>query len=358
MKERTICLNFICRDNVDTIERMIMSAEPIIDEVVACDTGSVDTTVQILKRLKKRFEKLGKPFHIFHDEWKNFGHNRTLMSEHAHEASKADYIMVVDSDAWVETSKDFRKIFNADYYNADWYFANILINVPRFMKNDRAWKWSGYAHNVLDISKAISGGTVKNLIMKEDGRNREEEDKHIKRTYKLLKNQIMDGKGSARTNFYFARVSSGLFPSESVTYYYKVVDGENWSEEKYIAYCDLALIEPKQKLEHYTNAYEINPNRAEAFYHLGMHYRIEKKYHLAEMFLRNIMNKRIPDDALFISTDIYNYLRYFEFAIVLYWVGKYKEAFQYANIVKKLKNVPESILTQNEKNIEFIVKKL
>lgn len=358
MKDSTICLNFICKDNIKTIEHMIMSAEPIIDEVVACDTGSIDGTLELLIKLKKKFEtEFNKDFYILKDEWKNFGHNRTLMSKHAYENAKSDYIMIVDTDAWVELAENFNKKFTHDYYSLNWHFASTLINLPLVLKNNKAWKWNNYAHNVLDTSGSISGGTLEGILVKEDGRNVKEEQKHLKRTYNLLKQQIKDGNSTSRTNFYFARVSTGIDPTEATKYFYKVVNGDNWLEEKYISYCDLANLEPAKKIEHLLNAYEINPLRAEALYYLGHHYRSNQKYHLAEFFLRKSINMKHSDKMLFINVNIYTYLRYFELSIALYWVGKFKEAFKFANKVKKLK-LSGGIDEQNEKNLVFMKNKL
>jgi glycosyltransferase involved in cell wall biosynthesis len=359
MKKSTICLNFICRDNIKTIEHMIMSAEPIIDEVVACDTGSVDGTLELLTKLKQKFEtEFKKDFHIVEDKWKNFGHNRTLMSKHAYKKAKSDYIMIVDTDAWVEFTENFPKKFTHDFYNLNWYFASTLINLPLFLKNKKAWKWNNYAHNVLDTNGESKGGTIKGILVKEDGRNRTEENKHLNRTYNLLKQQIEDGNNTSRTDFYFARVSSGINPTESIEYYYKVINGDNWSEEKYISCCDLANLEPDKKIEHLLNAYQINPLRAEALYYLGHHYRVAQKYHLAEFFLMKSISIEYSDKVLFVAINVYTYLRYFEASIALYWTGKFKEAFHYATMIQNMENIPNGIKEQNEKNLEFVNSKM
>ena len=142
-----ICLTFICRDNKDVIERMLKSCLPIIDSVVAVDTGSKDHTVLIITKFCK---KNNLPYIIKRNIWKNFGHNRTLMMKYAEDyagKNNMDYIFVMDSDETL----DIDNTFNKESLFAD----TVLINTTsggiqyyrnRIFKTGLNWKWIGYAH--------------------------------------------------------------------------------------------------------------------------------------------------------------------------------------------------------------------
>ena len=47
--ETTICLNMICKNESKIITRLFDSILPIIDCYCICDTGSTDSTKQIIK---------------------------------------------------------------------------------------------------------------------------------------------------------------------------------------------------------------------------------------------------------------------------------------------------------------------
>jgi glycosyltransferase involved in cell wall biosynthesis len=82
----TISLNMICRDNEGTIGAALESAKDIFDEIVVVDTGSVDGTLDIVKKYTDK---------IFHQAWEDdFSKPRNF----AIEKSTCDRIFWMDSD--------------------------------------------------------------------------------------------------------------------------------------------------------------------------------------------------------------------------------------------------------------------
>ena len=361
-KDNSLCLIFICRDSEKTINKMLDSVKPYVNEVVGTDTGSVDGTIKILEERKKEFEAEGKPFHIFHDKWENFGHNRTLMVKNAQKVAKSDWFMVIDADSWVEFKPEFKKEFNYDYdfYHLEWEYYGIWLTFPMLYRSDHEWKYEGYAHNVLDARGKRKGGTFPGILVHEQPRSNAESVEHAKRTEALLKKQIEDGSATDRTNFYYARTVMYSNPDEAVKYFEKVVNGGNWYEEKYIAYYNMGKMRNQEhrKVEHFLNAFQVNPRRAEAMNSLGEYFNSQRKYILANMIFLQIINLKNPPDALFSDKSVYDYKMYFNYAITLYWIGQYEKSYEFAMKVKRTENVPEHIQVQNDKNLEFIIKKL
>lgn len=351
MKKTTFCLVFICRDNEKTIEKMLNSALPHVDEVVACDTGSKDKT----KELIKKFDDGSIPFHIFNDKWENFGFNRSLMFSNARKVAKADYFLMIDSDAELKVLDEVGEL-TADYYSLTYNFAGSIYSLPMVFKNNHDWRYSGYAHNVLVTEPGMTSDHLNSFMMIEPGRNKKDDEAHLYRTFDLLKKQIDEGNATPRTNFYFARTASGINRELSIRYHHKVIEGLNWSEEKYVSYCDLADLEPEKIIFYCLKAFEINPNRAEAFYKLGLHFNQNKMYNSASMVFEKILTLTIPQGALFSRVNIYEYLRHFEYAVSLYWIKKFDEAYIQAKIVEKASNVSEHILKQNKENLGYILK--
>jgi glycosyltransferase involved in cell wall biosynthesis len=86
---------------------------PIADYCIS-DTGSTDTTVSIIHTF---FESKGIPGHVFHDEWRDFAHNRNLNLEHARQVSASEYLLTFDADDWIEgTLPDLPKLFREHPY--------------------------------------------------------------------------------------------------------------------------------------------------------------------------------------------------------------------------------------------------
>ena len=95
MSKQTICLNMIVKNESHIIEKTLVNIlENVkIDYWVISDTGSTDNTVDIINSF---FEKRNIPGEIFHDEWKDFGYNRTKALEHAY--NKTDFLFIFDAD--------------------------------------------------------------------------------------------------------------------------------------------------------------------------------------------------------------------------------------------------------------------
>lgn len=92
---KTICLNMIVRNEAHIIASTLQN---ILDHIpidywVISDTGSSDNTIDIINAFFREKNISGE---IFHDEWKDFGHNRTKMLEHAF--NKTDYVFIFDAD--------------------------------------------------------------------------------------------------------------------------------------------------------------------------------------------------------------------------------------------------------------------
>ena len=94
-KPPTLCLNMIVKDEggiiIKTLENLIEKLH--FDYYVICDTGSSDNTIILIKDF---FELNKIPGEIHHDEWKDFGTNRSLALARAHK--KTDYVFIFDAD--------------------------------------------------------------------------------------------------------------------------------------------------------------------------------------------------------------------------------------------------------------------
>jgi glycosyltransferase involved in cell wall biosynthesis len=91
----SVSVNILTRDNEDTIGRALSTVVGWCSEVVVIDTGSKDGTIKIVQEEVPR-DKLT----LLHSKWRNdsaFHRNVAL------KASKGDWVLVLDSDEWLES---------------------------------------------------------------------------------------------------------------------------------------------------------------------------------------------------------------------------------------------------------------
>ena len=129
---KKICLCSIVKNESKIIERMLDSTKGICDFYSIADTGSTDETVKIIKKWYKNNDVKGM---VHHHEWKNFGHNRTLVLKASRESfKKADYLLCIDADM-VLINNNFnsdnlteRAYLIAQESNTSKYFINRILS--------------------------------------------------------------------------------------------------------------------------------------------------------------------------------------------------------------------------------------
>jgi glycosyltransferase involved in cell wall biosynthesis len=130
-----VSLNFICKNESHIIDRMLQSALPIIDMIVAVDTGSDDDTIDIIQRFGKSHNI---PTYVFTRPFDNFCNSRNYalmrLKEVAHTAGwdlDESWGFTVDCDEWVQFLLEFKK---EDLY-ADFYVVRQRIGRKTFSRH-------------------------------------------------------------------------------------------------------------------------------------------------------------------------------------------------------------------------------
>ena len=127
MINHDICLNMIVKNEAHVIRNTLEHLCSIINfsYYVISDTGSTDDTVNIIKTF---FDEKNIKGEISIDEWKDFGHNRTVALEKAY--NKTKYLFIFDADDkiigdFVESGKSGDRSKDPEKYQKD---AMILEN--------------------------------------------------------------------------------------------------------------------------------------------------------------------------------------------------------------------------------------
>ncbi|MDB5508806.1 MAG: glycosyltransferase family 2 protein [Hyphomicrobiales bacterium] len=88
-----VTCTIIARDEADRIERAIISVRGLVDEILVVDSGSVDDTVAVCRRLGAT---------VVHHPWQGFGQQKRFAEDQA----RHDWILNLDADEWI--SEDLR----------------------------------------------------------------------------------------------------------------------------------------------------------------------------------------------------------------------------------------------------------
>ena len=152
--EPFLCLNMIVKNESHIIKNTLIK---LLKKVkfgywVISDTGSTDNTKELITEF---FKEEGIPGELFDDEWKDFGHNRTVALDHAFGKSK--YLMVFDADD--EICGDFvLPELTKDSYHLQFGDANgTSYTRTQFINNKKKWKYVGVLHETITSIEPTHG---------------------------------------------------------------------------------------------------------------------------------------------------------------------------------------------------------
>ncbi len=328
-KKRVILLTMV-KNEEKIIERLIKSTLPAVDAVCVCDTGSTDSTRVIVERLKG---ELSVPVGLYQDEWKNFGHNRSLSFTNGRHfceslgwAKEDTYGLLLDGDMVLKIGPKYNKeslteggylviqrTHSLDYFNT------------RFVRFSDNWRCIGVTHEYWDGPAKTELAT--DFIHIDDiGDGGCKSDKFV-RDIRLLTEGIEKEPNNERYYFYLAQSyrDSGQ-PEKAVEFYKKRIAKGGWAEEVWYSYYSIAklylyLKKPFKAEKWAMKAYKIRPTRAEPLFFLVQYFREVGDQYRAMAYYKLAKTIPYPKDLLFIEKNIYSYLLDYEYTILHYYVS-------------------------------------
>ena len=352
----SLCLCMIVKNESAVIARCLQSVKPIIDYWVICDTGSDDSTKELIAE-----HLAGAPGELHETQWVNFAHNRTEALTLA--KGKADYALIVDADMTVNVYGDFKPTLTADSYRIK-YEGDLDYRQVMLVSNRHDWKYYGVTHEYIHSPTAAVQRNLDTLTLTHycDGSGRREK---INRDIALLESGLKDEPNDARYMFYLAQSYRDAGRHDSaMEWYQKRVAAGGWAEEVWYSLYQISKLKHLLGYDHATvldaalQAYEYNPTRLEPLYPVVKRYRESRKFHTGYLLSSVLPETHYPEDGLFIEKDVYTYKLPLEYAICCHYLGKYAEAIRVYNEMLDYPNLPAEYHQTVLKNRKFALDKI
>ncbi len=344
-----MCLNMIVKDEAHIIEETLSCMLPYIDCYVISDTGSTDGTPDIITNF---FKKHNIPGTVHHDEWKNFGYNRSLALDEARGKSK--YIWVIDADDVIVGDLQLPNRMTKDSYNLKYGdgFTYRRTQIFRNFNNQWKWRYVGILHEFPDCNKPnynkepIEGNYY--VDSRRLGNRSKDPEKYLKdaKAFEAEIEAFPNSELNARYQFYMAQswMDAG-YPQKAIDAYTKRSTMGGWWEEVYESLWKVARLKAENNYpeDEVVAAFETVikrwPHRAESFGYLAKIMNTQQKFQRAYEYAKAGSKLSYPaNDKLFVLEDYYNFKIDEELALAAFYTGRYGEAFDvYEKLVKSNK---------------------
>lgn len=339
--EPFLCLNMIVKNEAHIISSQLeklINKIPQIDYWVISDTGSTDNTVELIKDF---FISRNIQGELHHDEWKDFGHNRTVALNHAYQKSR--YLIVFDADDEIIGDfqlpiviRDGQRSFDLDsYYFLFGNMNGISYQRVQLINNKKRFHYVGVLHEWIECTEPSTEiGTIKGNYYTVSGRTgarSKDPDKYLKDALVLEKahENALNEKNPIylRYAFYCANsfYDSGKRVEDAIKWYKITLQQPNWSQEKYVSClklfeCYRGLNQIENGVYYLVKAFSYDKERVECLYELVMHYCSNDMHDIAFKYYTIVKdfyeNKYLTcenfGDKLFTCVEKYNfYLPYY-----------------------------------------------
>lgn len=362
VKEKSICLNMIVKDEIDVIERCLKSVLPFIDYWVIVDTGSSDNTQEKIINFMKEHGVDGE---LHERPWINFSHNRNEALNLA--KAKSDYIFFIDADEYLVYENDF----NLPSLHNDFYYLRVSHSGSTYCKQQLVksklnWKWNGVLHEYLSCPEAHTSSIlegVKTIYTTEGARSKNPLKYH--KDAQVLEEALKDDPLNSRYVFYLAQSYRDAFLYENALQtYIRRVSMKGWEQEVYYSLLQIALMKehlnfPKNEIMNsYFEAFSYRPQRAEPLFYLARYLRTLEEFETGYKIAVVASDIPRPSDILFLEDWIYQYGIDLERSVNAYWIGNYEESKNLSLELLSSGFLPRNVRDIVEKNLQFANLKL
>jgi len=336
-RPQTICLCMIVKNEAKVIGRLADSVRGIIDHWVICDTGSTDGTPE---KVEEVFA--GIPGELFHDEWVDYGTNRTKMLERAR--GRADYLLILDADHTLRIEGRLPRL-DAEAY-ALLVDESLAHWVPRLVRGDLEWRYVGAAHEYITCDQPHRTEVLPLLIVEHHADGGNQSDK-LTRERDLLVSDLEKDPENPRTVFYLAQTYRVLGETDrAIEFYQRRIGLGGWHEELFYSMFQHASLVAERDWDAavplFLEAFEFEPGRAEPLHALAAGFRERHQYQVAAMFAVRGMHIAQPPRGLFVHRDVYEWGLEYEWSVCAFRLGEFAGALRASDHLLANHHLPEA----------------
>jgi len=342
----TYALVMIVKDAMGDLPRTLAAAKPYISSWTICDTGSTDGTQKYIRKVLKDI-----PGTLYEDEWKNFGHNRSLAFARAR--GTASWLLLMDADMAV-TIKDGFEPGGVDAYTLEMGgHTAFSYRLPLLVRGDKGWVSIGRVHEYTACEEGPYTSTpTDDVTIDMLPINRSSPEK-FRMHAKFLEESLAENPNNERDTYYLAQTYSSLGDPRARDMFLQRAKLGGFEEEVFYAKFRAAMLcedWPTQMAE-LIESWESRPNRMEPVCALARGFNSRGQHQMAYA-----LSSIIPvhnTDVLFIHTDVWDWGLKFERSIAAWWLGYHAEAKNLCSELLANPRLPEHIREQVKINMSF-----
>lgn len=368
-----LALNFICKDEHLTIERMLESVKTITDLIVANDTGSSDGTQELIRNFGV---KNNIPTYVFERPFDDFGSSRDFALQQLKAVVKnLGWDLETSWGYWIDCDENLiiQPSFDKDLLDKDSYIVagahrrdtSTKFTRDTFFRLSKDFYWEGPIHeSLVCMDQPISLSLMEDLFVLtgRDVASRDEEEFYQKyvRYATMLEAFVEKGNRDPRWIYYTANsydMAGKLCQEpptrqrylESAIKYYaeRVEQADGDPEERYYAQFKLGIISARlgygwSDVESaLLKAYELDHLRGESFRPIIQYYMAsknwEKAYQYSSFALSHFHgNNPCGDRYLLVQEPLYNWQFLFTHFLVCLNYDKIEEAKRHHEVLLTL----------------------
>ncbi len=363
-KRPTVTLCMIVKDEEHIITECLESMYKHIDRYDITDTGSTDTTKE---KIKQFFDKKGIPGEVHEMEWLGFGKSRTQSLENAVKGG-ADYAWVIDADDRLEGKFKFPEEMTADSYALNIKRGEFNWWRNQIFKLSSGWRYCGVLHEYAECKgKADKGEQPITLRLQGDynidartmgARTQEFGDDQAAKYTRDAETLIDCLENPENPNYepenlrYEFYVAQSYFDAQNyekaMEWYEKRATKGGWDEEVWycvyrVAICKCLLNKPwEQAQDHFLQAWNLRPHRAEPLYQLSRIHRQNNNPRIAYLFAKQAASIPFPEnDILFLAHDVYGWMCLDELAATAYYANDMMNGLEASNRLLEERKFPK-----------------
>ena len=348
-----ICLCMIVKDEAAVIERCLQSVQPLIDHWVIVDTGSTDSTRELISQQLAHLPGL-----LGERPWQDFASNRNQALALAREflktqstqggAANRDYLLLIDADEALELPTNFQlPPLSQPAYDFQMRYGDLSYARTSLIAADVDWAYVGVLHEYLQCAQQAVPTLLPGLSVRvraEGARSRNPRKFHDDAA--LLEAALKRDPDNSRDQFYLAQSYRDAGETDAaLSAYQRRAAMPGWDEERWYALLQVALLterlhgesQPAAVLDAYQQAYQTRPSRAETLVEQARWHRLRSEFPAALLCARAAAQIPLTDDRLFIDLACYGWRALDEWSIAAWYCGCLAEG---AEVMQRLLRLP------------------